>query len=107
MRAADVVLCRSGASTIAELTLVGAPSVLVPSPYVTNNHQEANALELEKAGAAKMIREKDCTGKVLFDTVKSLLLNRDKLMSMSENAASLGVHNSAALMADIILSHVK
>ena len=107
MRAADIVMCRSGASTIAELTLVGAPSILVPSPYVTNNHQEANALELERAGAAKMIREKDCTGKVLFDAVKELLSNRDKLRKMSENAASLGVHNSAALTANIILSHIK
>ena len=54
-----------------------------------------------------MIREKDCTGKVLFDAVKELLSNRDKLRKMSENAASLGVHNSAALTANIILSHIK
>ena len=106
MKAADVVMCRAGASTIAELTLVGAPSVLVPSPYVTNNHQEANARELEKAGAARMILEKKCTGKLLFETVKDMLSDSALLSDMSRKAIKLGVPGSSGLIANIILSYI-
>ena len=63
MAAADVVLCRAGASTISELTALGKPTVMVPSPYVTNNHQEKNARLLEKHGGAGVITEPEtgCT----------------------------------------------
>lgn len=73
MAAADVVLCRAGASTISELTAIAKPSVLVPSPNVTANHQEKNARVLEGQGAAMVLLEKDSSGKVLFDTVSALL----------------------------------
>ena len=59
MRAADLVLCRAGASTISELTALGVPALIVPSPYVTNNHQEKNARVLENAGGAAVLLEKD------------------------------------------------
>ena len=62
MRAADLVLCRAGASTISELTALGVPAVIVPSPYVTNNHQEKNARVLEKAGGAAVVLEQDASG---------------------------------------------
>ena len=52
MAAADLVICRAGASTISELTALGTPALMVPSPYVTNNHQEKNARALEEAGGA-------------------------------------------------------
>ncbi len=107
MRAADLVMCRAGASTIAELTLVGVPSILIPSPNVTNNHQEANAREVEKAGAAKMILEKDCTGESLYNTVKELINSKDSLKTMSENAAKLGAVGSTDRILEIILSYVK
>ena len=61
MAAADLVLCRSGASTLAELSALGKPAVLVPSPNVVNNHQEKNARVLERAGAARVIVEREAT----------------------------------------------
>jgi UDP-N-acetylglucosamine--N-acetylmuramyl-(pentapeptide) pyrophosphoryl-undecaprenol N-acetylglucosamine transferase len=73
MAAADVVLCRAGASTISELTAIAKPSVLVPSPNVTANHQEKNARVLEGQGAAVVLLEKDSGGQVLFDTVSGLI----------------------------------
>jgi len=73
MAAADVVLCRAGASTISELTAIAKPSVLVPSPNVTANHQEKNARVLEEQGAAVLLLEKDTGGQVLFDTVSALM----------------------------------
>jgi len=73
MAAADVVLCRAGASTISELTAIAKPCVLVPSPNVTANHQEKNARVLEGQGGAMVLLEKDSSGQVLFDTVSALL----------------------------------
>ena len=66
MRAADLVICRAGASTVSELTALAVPAVIVPSPYVTNNHQEKNARILEQHGGARVILEKDATGEALY-----------------------------------------
>ena len=63
MAAADLVMCRAGASSLAEVCCQAKPSVIVPSPYVTDNHQEKNARVLEKNGAAKVILEKSTDGK--------------------------------------------
>jgi len=90
MAAADVVLCRAGASTISELTAIAKPSVLVPSPNVTANHQEKNARVLEGQGAAAVLLEKDSSGQVLFDTVSGLLADavRRDAMVRALNAVS-------------------
>jgi len=103
MAAADLVVCRAGASTIAELTIIGKPAVLVPSPYVTNNHQEKNARQLEKAGGAVILLEKDCTGEVLFDAVTSLLRDSDRLTRMSYAQKSLAAPNAAEKIVDIVM----
>ena len=103
MNAADLVLCRAGASTIAELTALGKPSVLVPSPNVTNNHQEKNAREVEKAGGAAVLLEAECTGDVLYSKVKALTEDPLKLDAMSKGAASLGTPNCVADIADLLL----
>lgn len=73
MAAADVVLCRAGASTISELTAIAKPSILVPSPNVTANHQEKNARVLEHQGGAVVLLEQDCTGQGLYDAVWGLM----------------------------------
>lgn len=73
MAAADVVLSRAGASTIAEISAIAKPSILVPSPNVTANHQEKNARVLSDQGAALLMLEPDCTGKKLYDQVTSML----------------------------------
>ena len=59
LKVTDLIVSRAGASTISEITALGIPSILVPSPYVTHNHQEKNAKVLEKAGAAVLIKENE------------------------------------------------
>ena len=73
MHATDLIVSRAGASTLAELTALGVPAILIPSPYVAANHQEYNARELENNHAAKMILEKDLTGEKLISTIVSML----------------------------------
>ena len=91
MAAADVVLCRAGASTISELTALGKPTVMVPSPYVTNNHQEKNARILEKHGGARVILEKDATGEALYRAAGEILRSPELRRSMSAGMAELGI----------------
>ncbi len=83
MAAADVVLCRAGASTVSELSAIGKPCVLVPSPNVTANHQEKNARVLERQGGAVVLLEQDCTGQTLFQTVSELLNDPTRRADMS------------------------
>ena len=95
MRAADLVLCRAGASTIAELTALGMPALMVPSPYVPNNHQEKNARVLEKHGGARVMLEKDLTGRQLYDAVRGLLADREGLAAMGREMLHLGAPDAA------------
>lgn len=95
MRAADLVICRAGASTISELTALGTPALMVPSPYVTNNHQEKNARALEEAGGAAVLLEADCSGQALFQAACGILHSEDRLRSMEEAMARLGVRDAA------------
>ena len=104
MTAADMVLSRSGASTLAELSFLGTPAVLVPSPNVTNDHQTKNARELEKAGGAVLIPESECTGDILFETVAGLLGGGEKLSEMSEKLKKIGVRDSVGKIAETVIS---
>ncbi len=94
LAAADLVICRAGALTLAELAAMGRASVLIPSPNVAENHQYYNALELEKAGGAKVIEEKDLTGEGLVQTVKELLIQPDTLRIMGMCAKTCGEPHS-------------
>jgi len=78
MAAADVVLCRAGASTVSELTAIAKPAVLVPSPNVTANHQEKNARVLADQGAAVLLREADCSNDALYEAADRLLRERER-----------------------------
>ena len=91
MRAADLVICRAGASTVSELTALAVPAVIVPSPYVTNNHQEKNARILEKHGGAQVILEKDATGEALYRAAGEILRSPELRRSMSAGMAELGI----------------
>ncbi|MCL2151375.1 MAG: UDP-N-acetylglucosamine--N-acetylmuramyl-(pentapeptide) pyrophosphoryl-undecaprenol N-acetylglucosamine transferase [Oscillospiraceae bacterium] len=104
MAAADLVVCRAGASTLAELAAMGKPAVLVPSPYVTNNHQEENAKQLLKVGGAEVILEKNCTGETLFDVVSSLLSNRDALERMSQAQKALAAPDAVERIIEVVMS---
>ena len=95
MLAADLVLCRGGASTLSELTAVGKPAVIVPSPNVTNHHQEKNANVLANQGGAVVLLEPVCTGQVLHQTVKGLLADVPRLNAMSLAMGSLGIPDAA------------
>ena len=84
MTAADLMICRAGASTLSELTAAGLPAIIVPSPNVTNNHQEKNARLLEKRGGAIVLTEAECSGSGLFDLCVELLSDPKRLAAMSE-----------------------
>lgn len=106
MAAADLVVCRSGASTLSELGVLGKPAILVPSPNVTNNHQEKNARVLEKAGAAVLLPENEITEDKLLGAVSLLLARPDTLAAMSEQMKKIGVGNATERIAGIILDLV-
>ncbi len=104
MAAADLVMCRSGASTIGELAALGKPALLVPSPNVTNRHQEKNALLMADAGAAVMLLEGEFDAEKLWDTTVSLLNDSEKLDAMSGCMKRCGVPDAAARIAEQVLS---
>lgn len=100
--AADLVLCRAGSSTLAELCAVGRPAVLVPSPNVTDNHQEANARGLERAGAALVYLEEGMDpGRVVAD-LRSLLHDAARLRAMGGAARGLAKVDVAERVADLV-----
>ena len=96
LKLADLIVSRAGASTIAEITAIGLPSILVPSPYVTNNHQFKNALELQKAGACVILEEKDFTSQNLLPLIDKILDDKSKYSEMVKNTKKLGVTDSAS-----------
>ena len=98
LAAADLVISRSGALTLAELEAMGRASILIPSPNVAENHQYYNALELQNAGAAIVIEEKDLTGVKLIETVHALLAEPGKLTAMGTAAKTLGNPKSLDLI---------
>ncbi|UNK20105.1 undecaprenyldiphospho-muramoylpentapeptide beta-N-acetylglucosaminyltransferase [Paenibacillus sp. N3/727] len=98
----SLIVNRAGASFLAETTSLGIPSVLIPSPNVTNNHQEANARQLEDAGASRMILEKDLTAEILFARIEEIMGNQGTQHSMSEASRRLGKPDSAAVIVEEI-----
>ena len=103
MAASDLVICRSGASTLSELAVLGKPAILVPSPNVTNNHQEKNARVLEKAGAAVLIPESEISPDKLLGSVSLLLSRPDTLEAMSEQMRLIGSDDATERITDIVL----
>lgn len=100
---ADLVLCRSGAGTIAELTVTGKPMILVPSPHVAGDHQTRNAIAMADAGAAVLVADGDLTSHLL-PTVSGLLADPTTLTAMSAASAALAKPDAAAVIAADILS---
>ncbi|TCS84413.1 undecaprenyldiphospho-muramoylpentapeptide beta-N-acetylglucosaminyltransferase [Tepidibacillus fermentans] len=108
LAATSLIVSRAGASTLAEITALGVPAILIPSPYVTNNHQEKNAKWLEEQGAAKMIREKELNGQLLLETILEMMneQNREKVVHASK---MIGQPDAAGRMVSIMktLLHTK
>lgn len=107
MSAADMVVCRAGASTLSELTVLGKPALLVPSPNVTNNHQEKNARVLENAGAARVLLERELSVESLLAAISELLDKPKTLETMSKAMMSEGINNATERITDIILDLAK
>ncbi|WP_313798761.1 undecaprenyldiphospho-muramoylpentapeptide beta-N-acetylglucosaminyltransferase [Cytobacillus sp.] len=91
----DLTVARSGATTLAELTSLGIPSILIPSPYVTNNHQEKNARALSDHGAAVLLLEQELTSKKLVEGMDQILMDDQKLKEMKKSAKKLGIPDAA------------
>ena len=104
MKSADLLLCRAGATTLAELAASGRPAVLVPFPAATDDHQRKNAQVLASAGAAVMIQERDLTGPLLTAQLTSLLDDASRRRSMSEAMRTFARPNAAAMIVDRVLS---
>lgn len=100
--AADLAICRSGASTCAELMLTGTPSIMVPSPNVTEDHQTKNAQSIEKQGACELLPESQLKVELL-NRVKRLVNDEGRLSSMSKKAALLARPHAAERIADDVL----
>lgn len=91
MSAADLLICRAGASSLSEIQAMGKPSILIPYPYAAENHQYYNAMTLVDKGAAILIEDKDLTGERLTKEVDELLSNPEKLKEMGENAKKMAI----------------
>ena len=102
LAAADLVICRAGASSLSEFEAVGKPSILIPSPNVAENHQYHNAMALVKNGAAVIIEEKDLTGEKLSEEVDRLLGDRKRLRSIGENAKKMAIPDTVERITEII-----
>lgn len=107
LAAADLVICRAGASSLSELQALGKPAILIPSPNVAENHQYHNAMALVEKDAAVLIEEKDLTAERLAHEVDSLLADRERLAKIGENAASLAILDANERICDIIVSLAK
>ena len=107
MRAADLVICRAGASTLSELTALGVPAILVPSPNVTNHHQEKNAALLSDHGAALVLPEEGLDGKKLFAAAAGILNDPQRMETMSQNMAALGIPDATKRIYDTVMTLLK
>jgi UDP-N-acetylglucosamine--N-acetylmuramyl-(pentapeptide) pyrophosphoryl-undecaprenol N-acetylglucosamine transferase len=97
---ADLVLCRAGATTVAELTAFGKAAILVPYPYAIYDHQRGNAQALQERGAAEMILDQALTGQVLAEKIRDLLSDRGRIERMASAARTMGRPQAAARIVD-------
>ena len=107
MAAADVIISRAGASSCSEIAASGTPCILIPSPNVTDNHQEKNARALEKQGAAVVVLEKDCTAQHLLEQITALLQDTDRYSRMSKALYAMAVPDSAERLCTVMEQLVK
>lgn len=102
-KVADIMICRSGATTIAEIARIGKPAIFIPLPNVSNDHQTYNAKVLEKVNAAKIIKNDELTGELLDSSIQAMIQNKEKLKEMGLNAKKIAITD----VEDKIYSEVK
>ena len=103
MAAADLILTRAGASSLNELEASGTPCIIIPSPNVTDNHQEKNARVLERSGAARVLLEPSLSAEALYDAAKELMNDAEARRTMQENLRKMAVVDSAERIYNTIL----
>jgi len=99
---ADLVVSRAGATTIAEITAVGLPAVLVPYPYATGRHQEANAHALRRAGGASVMLDDQLSAESLAGRIEGMIDHRERLEAMAERSRAFGKPDAADRLADLV-----
>ena len=102
MAAADLIIGRAGSATCNEIAAAGLPCILIPSPNVTNNHQEKNARVLEEAGGAVVVLEKDCDPEKMYELVKELLADKNRRADMTKALHGLVKTDSAERICDMV-----
>ncbi len=107
MAAADIFISRAGAASCNEIAASGTPCILIPSPNVTDNHQEKNARALERGGGAVVVLEKDCTAKALMEQINALLSDRDRYNAMQRALLNMSVPDSAERLCAIMEALIK
>ena len=107
MAAADIIISRAGASSCNEIAASGTPCILIPSPNVTDNHQEKNARALSSQGAAILMLEKDCTAQALMTQITELLQDTARKEQMTKSLQKMCVLDSAERLCDIIAQLAK
>jgi UDP-N-acetylglucosamine:LPS N-acetylglucosamine transferase len=106
-RAADVVVSRAGASTVAELTVLGVPSILVPLPGAPDDHQTMNAGRVAGVGGAVVVADADCSGARLAEELEALRFPADRLAEMGKAAGSVGRPDAVAAVVAVVESHAR
>ena len=107
MAAADLVIGRAGASSLSEIEAMGKASILIPSPYVAENHQFHNAMALVNRNAARILEEKDLSADSLSAMMDELLSDKEKLFEIERNAKAMSVADARSRIADVILDLAK
>lgn len=107
LNACDLVIARSGAMTITEISIVGKPAIFIPLPNVSNNHQEYNAKVLKNVNAAEIILNNELTSKKLNSEVEKIVSNKDLMLEMSKNAREIAINNVQDKIYDEIKKLVK
>ena len=95
MKKTDIIVSRAGASTLSEIIALQIPSILIPSPYVTENHQFKNAMDLINKNAALLIEEKDLKGDILVRTIDEIIDDEEKIKTMKKNLKEMSINDSA------------
>lgn len=107
LEGADLLVCRAGGTTVAELTVMGAPAVLVPLPIATRDHQSANAAELAEVGAAAVVPDAELDVDRLVAEVDAIVTDRSRLEAMAAAARSLGRPDAAEAVADLLEANAR
>jgi UDP-N-acetylglucosamine--N-acetylmuramyl-(pentapeptide) pyrophosphoryl-undecaprenol N-acetylglucosamine transferase len=103
----DLIVTRAGASTMSEILSLNLPAIFIPSPYVANNHQYYNAMEIKNNGGGEVIEEKDLTSDTLISIINEVLNNSEKYNKMKTNLKKMSMNNSSDLIYDKLKELIK